>query len=277
AECGRGGEAAGALVLPLTSGNERSLETTAPDTPGELKVTLRIKPLPGEASVINNEVSTFVTVSKEGIKVLLVAPLDEESKYIRQALSADQRIHLYSATRQTEEPPGGAEAEKFNFDKQAYDVIILRNVSARRLSGGDPKVLQKIHTLVLKGTGLLMMGGFDSFGGTPEAGSAGNWANTPIAELLPVDVSNVSGHITSKKEIPRVGLFPTQGGAQHYLLQSGPPEETKKVWAKLNDKIDLRGANRLGRVKPTADFLATAGPTPDDPPMMASYTVTYGR
>src|SRR6266511_1688172 len=82
---------------------------------------------------------SFVTVSKEGVSVLLVGPVDEETKYISQVLSVDPRFHLYETTRQTDAPPAGNELELFQFDRQAYDVIILRNVSARRLSAGNPR------------------------------------------------------------------------------------------------------------------------------------------
>src|SRR5262249_16544417 len=39
----------------------------APPTPREMKVTLRVPPLPGETNIDNNSISTYVTVTKEGI------------------------------------------------------------------------------------------------------------------------------------------------------------------------------------------------------------------
>ena len=60
------------FTLSKTIGNEVELVCDAPDTPGEIKVTLKIDPVNGEMTQINNEISTFVTVTKEGISVLYV-------------------------------------------------------------------------------------------------------------------------------------------------------------------------------------------------------------
>ena len=263
----------GDAKLPLSTGNEVRIETTAPETPGEIRVTLKIAPVVGEVTIVNNEISTFVTVSKEGVSVLLVAPADEESKYIRQVLSTDPRVHLYETTRQTDAPPRGSEAELFQFDRQAYDVIILRNVSAKRLSAGDPQILNKIHELVsVKGTGLMMMGGFDSFGGTPDIPGSGDWAGTPMEDLLPVKL-NARGQIEGKIE-----FHPTRVGLQHYLLQMGPDEkETEKIWDKLNQSIKFRGINRLGDLKPTAQLLASTEPNDKGDRLMAAMTFNRGR
>src|SRR5262249_1739041 len=57
-------------VLKLTTGNEFKIETTAPAKAGEVKVTVRVEDprrdgeaLPGELSKVNNEMSTYATVT----------------------------------------------------------------------------------------------------------------------------------------------------------------------------------------------------------------------
>src|SRR4029077_10723809 len=106
-----------------------------------------------------------------------------EPKFIRYALSQEPSIHpLFESVRLNDEPPAGGDADLFQFDKQHYDVIILGDISARRLSGGDPAVLQRVHDEVTKnGAGLIMLGGFTSLG------PLSDWARTPIADILPVD------------------------------------------------------------------------------------------
>jgi hypothetical protein len=150
---------------PLKStGTEIELTTDAPATPGEVKVTVKSDPLPGEASLANNEISTYLTVTKEGLSVLLVDRLRTELKFIRGALAGDPRIRVFEAVRQTDDAPAGDDT--FNFDKQAYDVIVLGDVTAKRLRTADPKALERIEDLVKnKDVGLLMMGGADSLGG----------------------------------------------------------------------------------------------------------------
>ena len=62
-------------VLARTAGNKLKVITLAPPNPGEVKVTLKIDPLQGETTVVNNEISTYVTVTKEGVSVLFVDKL----------------------------------------------------------------------------------------------------------------------------------------------------------------------------------------------------------
>src|SRR5262249_21670764 len=222
-------------AFPLTEKNELVIEATAPTVPGEVRVTLKLPPLAGEISVANNEISTYVTVVKEGVSVLLVDAVNEESKFIRMALGSDPRIRLYQVERQTEANPEGTEADYLKLERQGYDVIILGNVSAKRLRAGNGQILEKIRELVRdKGVGFMMMGGTDSFGGSPDVPGSGDWVGTPIADILPVEL-NVNGHL-SEKSGGELGLYPTPYAldANHYLLNlGGTKEATLKIWQKL--------------------------------------------
>src|SRR5262249_35004294 len=68
--------------LRLTTGNELHLECSAPAQPGEIKVTVKIDPDKNEIIRSNNEISTFATVTKEGVSVLYVDKRREELSYI---------------------------------------------------------------------------------------------------------------------------------------------------------------------------------------------------
>src|SRR5262249_15047016 len=152
--------------------NEVTLLTDAPGTAGEIKVTLKVDPQKGEVSTTNNEISTYVTVIKEGISILFVDKLRfPEPQRICDALSSEPsgRLRLYMAWRRTDEP-SPEQADLFEFSKKHYDVIILGDVSARRLAAGNPKALAEIEKLVTQGAGLLMMGGYETFGN-------GDWDN----------------------------------------------------------------------------------------------------
>lgn len=232
-------------ALRKTLGNSVAVTTDAPSNPGEIKVTLKVDPLPGELATTNNEISTFVTVTKEGIKVLFVdKPRFPEPQRICDALEADPRIRLYMAWRRTDDKqPRAGQADLFQFDSQHYDVIILGDLSARRLTADNPQALAQIHELVKdKGTGLLMMGGYDAFGNS-------DWSNTDIAKLLPVQL-NERGQIDGPLKFE-----PTREGLAHYVLrQADNPEDNRRLWAELPP---LNGMTRLGREKPGATVLAT--------------------
>lgn len=234
--------------LVRAQGNEVRLVCDAPATPGELKVTVKADPLLGELTTANNEISTYVTVTKEGVSVLYVEGKFRawEPKFIRYALSQDPRIRLYEAVFPQGAP---ANADLLQLQQQHYDVILLGDVSARRLASGGFNVLNKVHELVQeRGVGLLMFGGYEALGNS-------DWQGTPVAALLPVEL-DPAGQVEDA-----VQMVPTPDGLRHYVLRLADKEEDNKlIWSRLRK---LKGMTRVGRPKPSATLLAeTDGRTP---------------
>lgn len=252
------------VKLGKTTGNEVKLTADIPATrppDGEIKVTLRIDPQQGEMTASNNEISTYVTVTQEGISVLLVdQPRFPEPQFIADALAADPRIRLYTAWLRNGEP-APADIDLLQLEKQRYDAIILGDVSARRLVGNNPAVLAKIDELVRdKGTGFMMTGGYESFGNS-------DWRQTPIAKLLPVEL-NVEGQIDAK-----LRMEPTRAGLGRFIMRlADRPEDNQALWKKLPE---LDGMTRLGQEKPNATVLAVRAGTNE--PMLVSMDYGKGR
>src|SRR5207247_231630 len=121
-----------------------------------------------------------------------------------------------------EQPLDAAMKDLFAFEKQHYDVIILGDVAADRIQKADPTALKTIENLVReKGTGLLMMGGYASFGE--------KWKGTEIENLLPVKLDPVAGQIDGP-----VKVAPTNLGLAHFLLRLNKTEEdSKAAWGKM--------------------------------------------
>jgi uncharacterized membrane protein len=249
--------------LPKTTGNIVQLECDAPADPGEIKVTLKIDPKTGETTVANNEISTYVTVTKEGISVLYVEGKFRawEPKFIRYALAQDPNINLHEAIRLRDEPLRGEEQDAFEFSKQHYDVIILGDITAKRLSGEDARVPSAIYNQVIeKGSGLMMIGGYDSFGNS-------DWDHTDVAKVLPVTL-DVTGQIDDP-----VRMIPTPEGLQHYVMRlADQPEENSRIWSKL---APLDGMTKLGQPKPGAVVLARSGT--GEPVLVGQLQVGFGR
>jgi uncharacterized membrane protein len=230
--------------LSKPQGNEIQLVCDAPAEPGEMKVTLKVDALPGEITQLNNEISTFVTVTKEGISVLYVEGKfgSWEPKYIRMALSQLPNVRLFQAVRLSNDPPPPGEKDLFQFDKQHYDVIIIGDVSAKRFSGGDPAILEALNKLVYeKGAGLLMIGGYETFGGS-------DWNDTDVAKMLPV-------RLESSEQIEgKVKMVPTPDGLRHFVMRLADREaDNAALWDRLPS---LDGATKLGTPKPAAFVLA---------------------
>jgi uncharacterized membrane protein len=248
-------------TLRKTSGNEIKLSADAPDKPGEIKVTIKIDPVEGELVAENNEISTYVTVIKEGLSVLLVDKMRYiEPQRICDALREYRSIRLYTAWQRTDAPSPEQEG-MFELDKHHYDVIILGDLSARRLTGGNSQILEEIAKQVKdKGTGLLMMGGHQTFGNS-------DWQGTPIEDLLPVKL-DVAGQVDEK-----VALEPTAKGLSHYVMRlAAKAEANRDIWSRL-PKLDAY--TRFGHVKVGSTVLAVRGGTEE--PMLVGMEYGKGR
>ena len=159
-----------------------------PQTPGEKKITLRVKPKEGELLRSNNEISTFVTVLKGGLNVLyLQGPnFTWEYKFLIRAIAASPDIQAEPEGRPQ---PGRRTASRSSttteFAPGRYDVYILGDLPADYLTRTQQRLLADA---VEKGAGLIMLGGRSSFG-------AGGWAGTDVARILPVKIHPGDGQI----------------------------------------------------------------------------------
>ena len=220
------------VQLAKAIGNEIEIVTKAPDKPGEIKIKVELVPLPGESTDLNNTIESYLSVTKEGVRVLVIYRLQEDMAYLRSALAGDKRFDYVEVVRQTDEPLPEAEQRKFDLIDQAYDVIVLGNVTPRRLSAINPKLMNQIEKLVReKGTGLMMLGGQDSFAGSADTPAADRWAGTPIANILPVTLGEVQ-----QVDAERIQMLPTTDGINHFMLRlDSDPKKNKALWDRLND------------------------------------------
>lgn len=238
-------------------------DVDAPDKNGEVKITVKVEPLPGD-NPANNEASTYVNVSKEGVSILWVeGKMRWEASFAQRAISKDPRLRIFPAYRL----PGKAKADAddfFDFAKRHYDVIVIGDLSAQRFSGDNPAVLDKIVQLVqTKGTGLLMLGGYDTF-------FAGGWQSSRLASLLPARF-NQSEQIESK-----VKVTPTAAGEQFLLRLSSDLAKQKDLWAKHLEPLD--GLAPLGTLEPAATVHAIGQSlSQNDLPVLASVERGQGR
>ena len=240
--------------LRLRKGNQVQVTCDAPAAPGEYKVTLKVwdpdgkGPLPGELSDTNNEMDTFVTVTREGLSVLLVERQERypEPQILLRALAADKRIRVYVAWLRGKELLSPDQKGLFQFDQQPYDVIILGDVTKERLEEADPEALKKIYDRVHdKRTGLLMLGSERGF-------VKGGWETTVIGKILPVKL-NRKGRIGDS-----VSLIPTPEGLKYVLRLGETSQESKDRWKKMQESegAKLNGVYEMGDLVPNAKLFA---------------------
>jgi uncharacterized membrane protein len=254
--------------LKQAVGNEVKIKATAPSKPGEIKVTLRVDKLPGEVTEANNEISTYVTVTKEGISVLLVdKERFPEPQLLADALRVDKRISLFTIFFRGAQGLNPGKLDLFQFDKQHYDVIILGDVTPARLQSGNANALKIIHDLVSqKGTGLMMMGGYDSFGP--------NWRGTEIEKVLPVRLPVPAGQVEAESQ-----MLPDALNYNEYImrLEDQPGMRLDDAEARWRRLRPLNGRTKLGEPKPGAKILARARDAQDGDPLLVTGVYGDGR
>ena len=248
----------GAEVIPITG------LKYLPDTPGEKRLTLKIKLRDGELVKTNNAVSTYLDVLKGGLKVLYVQGPDFswEPRYLTRSLDAAREIHAdLKVVREPAKADRGL-MDDADFAPGQYDVYILGGLPADHLTRAQ---IHLLANAVQKGAGLIMLGGRSSFG-------PGGWAGTELAGVLPVNISPSDGQVEPEEGLK---VVPDTIGLENYVLKLGPnTAETARIWDVLPP---ITGTNLFGQPKPLAFVLARAKAGRDLPLMIGMDNVGKGR
>lgn len=256
--------------LSKTTDNEIEIATKAPDTPGEVRVTMKLtEGVPGnQATDLNDQIETYLTVTREGVRVLVISKLGPELSSIRRALATDKRFDFVEVTRSTEARGTAADEKAFDLAEGRYDVIILGDVGPAMLTSARSTILNEIKTLVVeKGVGLIMTAGAHSLGGIAGITAKG-WQGTPIADILPVTLP--PNPPSPPAEVTSVSMVPTERGLSHYLLRlNGDRQKNQQAWDLLNTgRHRLQWVTDLGEPKPTATVLAWVDDARSGKPLM---------
>jgi uncharacterized membrane protein len=263
------------FVLSKTTDNEIEIATKAPDRPGEVRVSMKLlDPPPNQATTLNDQIETYLTVTREGVRVLVISKLGPELSGIRRALATDKRFDFVEITRASEAPGTPEEARAFDLTEGRYDVIIIGDVSPAMLTSVRGKILEEIQGMVLnKGVGLMMTAGAYSLGGTAPIVPKG-WQDTPVAGILPVVLP--PNPPTLPDEVTPIAMVPTARGRESYLLRlNGDGRLNQQAWDRLNQPdarpdTRLRWVTDLGEPRPTATVLARADNAQTGKPLLVS-------
>lgn len=226
----------------------------SPPEPGRFRLKVRAVPPPGEVAIRNNELPSFLTVDEHGMAVLyLEGNIGFESKFLRNTIAdAAQGIDLVEFTifETTRHQWPFVQLER-EFANPKYDIFIIGDLDSGALfnrRGEQTKALEALATAVANGKGLLMLGGYHSFG-------PGRYQNTPLANFIPIVMDNNEGQdfdakIRKELHIDRpIKVKPTK---DHYLTQISSDGDSLATWKKLPK---LAGANFFVDVKDSAEVL----------------------
>ena len=246
----------------------------------KVRVEIPVSDVPGDINAANNVLETYMNLTKEGLRVLIVDRYRYEYALLLDALAADPRIDVRKVDLQTD--GGGAGLlEAFDFDDKAYDVMILGNVSASQLAAIDPKIPTRIAERVIKkGMGFMMIGGHATFSGQPaERGPdprtgapKSGWRGVKDLEaILPVRLDDGPPGLPASffdLENGRYQFVVNPRFADDFLVKiAGSRAESEELWGKLNHspspnrsagRFRFTGISNIGNPLSTANVYAWA-------------------
>jgi uncharacterized membrane protein len=203
----------------------------------------------------NNILDALITIRDDHPKILYVEGEPRwEYKFILRAVQDDPnlRVVTYLRTSQNKFYRQGIEnegtlAEGFPTKKEElyeYAGLIFGSVESTFFSQEQLNLI--VDFVNNRGGGFLMTGGKNAL-------SAGRYQNTPIADILPVELADEPAPILDK-----VKLVLTDYGKTHNLMRfASDPATNAKLWAELPPLADF---NRTGNVKPGGVALAVGDP-----------------
>lgn len=210
-------------------------------------------PVPdGDAVPANNALSLAVRVVRDRVRVLQVSGSPSfDQKFLRLFLKEDPAVDLVSffILRTDRDMGAGWDSSElsliqfpyeklFSSELWSFDLVIFQNFDYRPYFDNNAnELLGNIARYVKEnGKAFVMMGGDRSF-------DLGAYANTPIAEILPVQLGVTGEAINADPFSPRL----TDGGGRHPITQLvGDPTENGRLWTGLSalDGLNLsRGAS----------------------------------
>ncbi|MCY3023867.1 MAG: glutamine amidotransferase, partial [Planctomycetota bacterium] len=215
-----------------------------PEALGVHRVVAALGTVDGEADVSNNTRSAFFRVYRSKLGVWYVeGAIRKEFGAIRSALETAPNVQLkalnaFMVKTSTKEEllPGKPE------DREQLRLAIIGDLPASRF---DRAALQDLAKFVERGGAVLMLGGSSSFG-------AGGWQHSPLAPVLPVEMTANDGVHNGAL---RITVVPDE--AAHPVLAIGDaPAQSAELWQSLPP---LPGINRVANTRPAAHVLLRAG------------------
>lgn len=222
--------------------------------PGPHNYRFYIQERPDEQIDQNNVREVMVLVEDDREKILyLDGEPRYEFKFIRRAVADDENLHVVGVQRVAEnkfirfdldnpdELMGGFPATREELFK--YKGLILASIEADFFTSDQ---LQMIADFVSRrGGGLIMLGGRWSY-------SEGGFANTPVADVLPV-ILEEAADLDSEHDVVYLDVEPTPFGRAHAITQLEESEEaTRQRWQSMPQ---LSTVNRVIETKPGATTL----------------------
>ncbi|GAA5505359.1 glutamine amidotransferase [Novipirellula caenicola] len=242
-----------------------SLQVIAP-APGIYRLNVEVDPVEGELVTSNNLQTAFVNVREGGGRILYLegAPRLEQT-YLRAALRRFPDLDLTYQWIPSDTSARWPIGLRDWFQKGKFDIYIIGDLDADAIGREQ---LSQLAQSVSDGAGLVMLGGYHNY-------DAGGYANSPLADVLPVemDASRRISIQSDEVDNPRLqipGPITIKRSRSHPITNIGG-DDPDATWSTLPR---LLGANRFvgPKVSPGVQVLLE---TADSDPLLV--VGEYGR
>ncbi|MCS5630961.1 MAG: glutamine amidotransferase, partial [Pirellulaceae bacterium] len=217
--------------------------------PGQYQMAVKIETVDGELLLQNNTQTAFLTVLEGGLRVLYFYGnrLGEQLE-LRRSLGSSPDIELLESYIRHGKNPRWPDPRTNTVLDGDFDLIIIEDVHSKAFGQAN---LQAIADAVEQGKGLMMVGGYYSFG-------PGGYRQTPVDAALPIEME-----IFEKQEIgvenPIRKMFHLDRELTMRPTGSHPVTSISSVTTAWNDMPVLLGANRFQEVKSFGKVLLETG------------------
>ncbi|HMP80807.1 MAG TPA: glutamine amidotransferase, partial [Pirellulaceae bacterium] len=240
------------VVVPRQPFEEFIINLTyIPTEIGRYRMRVRCRGNVPEVALRNNELPSFLNVYEGGSRIVY---LEGETNFGQMFLRPMVRrsaegMELEFLKVDREYPPTVGTTARIQelVNDPSVDVFIIGDLDARLLgqSQTDDPVFQALAQAVAKGKGLLLLGGYHSFG-------AGFYHATPLAEVLPIRMGRTEGQPFAgdiRRDLHIERAFRVVPSRRHFLTQLSPAEDPAVTWGRLPP---LPAANLILGVKDAA-------------------------
>ena len=223
-----------------------------PDHEGHAVYKLEVPADDRETITENNTREFTIDIEDDRLPVLYIEGSPRlEYRFLRRALFRDPNFRLVGLLRLANDRfyvQGAHSDEKYlaqGFPDSAerlfaFQAVILGDVEASCFTAEQLELLGTFARE--RGGGVLMLGGVSSFG-------RGQYAATPVADMLPVRISPSDGMYADDD----IRAVPTPEGLEHPVMRLAPdPDANRRLWGDLPDLI---GITPVAGVKPGATTL----------------------
>ncbi len=219
-----------------------------PDRPGRYKLTMKAADQPGELVTRNNELSAYLTVLEGGLRTLyFYGSLLGEQRLLRRTIDSSPDIQLDDVFLDPKNSKQWPVNLADYLQSPTFDALLIESVDASAISDQAQRDIAKA---VERGRGLMMIGGFSSFG-------AGGYYGKPLAEVLPITLERFEKQdlgfdkaVIHDLHLPGdLLMIPVR---PHPVTRLAPDDQNAEVWKSLPK---LKGANRFRELKPRAQVL----------------------